>query len=188
MRYFLDTEFIEYPGCIDLISIGIVSEVGDRFYAESSEVDWSKASDWVLKNVRPHLRFQDEEPDLYPLGGRGLEPDMKITAYYGPKKNIGRVLDDWVDSPHPEFWAYYADYDWVAFCWLFGTMLELPERFPKFCRDVKQLACEVHTRLPLQTTTEHNALYDAQWTMEAYEHLMKEKNFYAMLDAAHGAN
>src|SRR5690349_17532726 len=35
MRYFLDTEFIERPGTIDLISIGIVSEDRREFYAES---------------------------------------------------------------------------------------------------------------------------------------------------------
>jgi hypothetical protein len=36
------------------------------------------------------------------------------------------------------FYAYFADYDWVAFCWLFGKMLDLPKEFPKYCRDLKQ--------------------------------------------------
>ena len=39
----------------------------------------------------------------------------------------------------PEFYAYYAAYDWVAFCWIFGKMLELPRSFPKYCRDLKQI-------------------------------------------------
>lgn len=38
----------------------------------------------------------------------------------------------------PEFYAYYADYDWVAFCWLFGKMIDLPKGFPMYCRDLKQ--------------------------------------------------
>lgn len=39
----------------------------------------------------------------------------------------------------PKFYAYYADYDWVAFCWLFGKMIDLPKGFPKYCVDLKQI-------------------------------------------------
>ena len=41
-------------------------------------------------------------------------------------------------SDKPEFYAYYADYDWVVFCWLFGRMVDLPEGFPMYCIDLKQ--------------------------------------------------
>lgn len=41
-------------------------------------------------------------------------------------------------SLNPEFYAYYANYDWVAFCWLFGKMMDLPKGFPMYCRDLKQ--------------------------------------------------
>ena len=55
MKYWIDTEFIERPYTIDLISVGLVAEDGREFYAESNEVDWSKASQWTLLNVRPQL-------------------------------------------------------------------------------------------------------------------------------------
>ena len=55
MKYWIDTEFIERPHTVDLISIGLVAEDGREFYAESSEVDWSKADRWTLENVRPQL-------------------------------------------------------------------------------------------------------------------------------------
>jgi hypothetical protein len=42
----------------------------------------------------------------------------------------------------PEFYAYYADYDWVVFCSLFGRMIDLPPGFPMYCRDLKQLLDE----------------------------------------------
>lgn len=42
----------------------------------------------------------------------------------------------------PKFYAYYADYDWVAFCWLFGLMIDLPKGFPMYCRDLKQMLDE----------------------------------------------
>jgi len=38
----------------------------------------------------------------------------------------------------PEFYAYYADYDWVVFCWLFGSMMNIPKGFPMYCNDLKQ--------------------------------------------------
>jgi 3' exoribonuclease, RNase T-like len=55
MKYWIDTEFLERPYTIDLISIGLVAEDGREFYAESSEVDWTKASQWTLQTVRPQL-------------------------------------------------------------------------------------------------------------------------------------
>ncbi len=55
MKYWIDTEFVEQPYTIDLISVGLVAEDGREFYAESSEVDWSKANQWTLETVRPQL-------------------------------------------------------------------------------------------------------------------------------------
>ena len=68
----------------------------------------------------------------------------------------------------PEFWAYYADYDWVVLCQLFGKMIDLPRDWPKFCLDVKQLQYQLGTVLPQQESTEHHALEDARWTMQAW--------------------
>jgi hypothetical protein len=51
VKYFYDCEFIEYPGAIDLISIAIVDEKDNYFYAISSEFNESKACEWVLDNV-----------------------------------------------------------------------------------------------------------------------------------------
>ena len=53
MKYWNGTEFIERPYTIDLVSIGLVAEDGREFYAESSEVDWTKASYCTLETVRP---------------------------------------------------------------------------------------------------------------------------------------
>ena len=69
----------------------------------------------------------------------------------------------------PEFWAYYADYDWVALCQLYGTMVDLPEGWPKFCRDLKQLSVDVGSpQHPPDSTDEHNALADARWNRDLY--------------------
>jgi len=44
-----------------------------------------------------------------------------------------------IEDTEPMFYAYFADYDWVAFCWLFGKMIDLPSNFPMYCKDLKQL-------------------------------------------------
>ena len=161
MRYFFDTEFIEDGKTIDLLSIGVVSDDGREYYAENIEADRDKASDWVRENVFPFL---------------GKIPEAEKT-----RAHIARDLVEFC-SPEkhgkPEFWAYYADYDWVVLCQLFGRMIDLPEGWPMYCRDIKQEVDRISAnlgvkiRLPEQGATEHFALADAVWNRRAHQMLM----------------
>lgn len=163
MRYFLDTEFIEYPCTIDLISIGIISETGREYYAISTDFNPAKASDWVKKNVIWQL------PDRYAFDER-----EEAKAWKSRDEIRDEVLEfcNAVQYGKPEFWGYYCDYDWVVFCWLFGTMMELPKGFPMYCRDIKQFADDIgNPSLPEQGKGEHNALEDARWNREAWHYL-----------------
>ncbi len=150
MRIWFDTEFIEDGRTIDLISIGIVCESGMAYYAESSECDLSRASPWVRENVLPHLS-----------GGTALATRKQIAD------EIVRIVGE-----KPEFWAYYADYDWVALCQLYGTMMDLPKGWPMYCRDIKQW-CDAlgNPELPTQGKGEHHAMADAKWSREAWRYL-----------------
>lgn len=58
------------------------------------------------------------------------------------EKEIQRLGITEIFEGDPEFYAYYADYDWVVFCWLFGRMIDLPKGFPKYCIDLKQVMDE----------------------------------------------
>lgn len=157
MKYFFDTEFIEDGKTIDLISIGIVADDGREYYAINCECDWSKASDWVRKNVLDTLN---------------ADPQPQYTV---KRKDIAREVLAFCDSKEygrPEFWGYYADYDWVVFCQLWGTMMNLPKEFPKYCRDIKQLCDSLgNPKLPEQGKGEHHALADARWNRSAWEYL-----------------
>lgn len=151
MKYWFDTEFIENGTTIDLMSIGVISEDGRTFYAEPLECQLYRAGDWVKANVIPHL-----------------------TGNKTPRAEIAKQLVEFVGEK-PEIWAYYADYDWVALCQLFGTMMQLPKGWPMYCRDVKQLCDSLgNPKLPEQTSTEHNALADAEWCREAWVFLTAE--------------
>jgi hypothetical protein len=148
VKIWFDTEFIEDGKTIDLISIGAVREDGETFYAEIAECELDRASDWVKENVFPYL-----------------------TGFKIPRKEVAELFREWAGES-PEFWGYYADYDWVVLCQLYGTMMDLPRGWPYFCLDVKQVANSYgNPRLPDQKTAEHNALNDALWTKEAWEFL-----------------
>jgi hypothetical protein len=150
VRYWLDTEFIAQPFRIDLISIGLVAEDGREFYAESSEVDWSQASRWTLETVRPQL------------DGHGMSTEE---IAYGVQRFVGA-------GGKPEFWGYFAAFDWVSFCGLFGSLSELPFGFPQFCLDIKQWSVALgDPELPPQAAGRHHALADARWTREAWRFL-----------------
>lgn len=60
MNFYIDTEFSERPGTIELISIGIMCENGSTFYAESTSFDESKCNEWVKQHVLPKLKFRHD--------------------------------------------------------------------------------------------------------------------------------
>lgn len=151
MKYWFDTEFLEDGKTIDLISIGIVAEDGREYYAETLNAKTlADSTDWLRANVLPHLKGGAAEKGRADLS-------YEIVRFMGQK---------------PEIWAYYADYDWVALCQIYGRMIDLPKGWPMFCRDVKQLCVSLgDPKLPKQASAEHNALADARWTKEAWEYL-----------------
>ncbi len=154
MRFWYDCEFIDDGRTIDLISIGIVAEDGRELYMESADVDKGKASQWVRENVFPHLK-----------GGE----------YRWPLRSIRVTLLDFFDIEEygePELWGYYSAYDHVAFCQIFGTMMDLPKGYPMYTRDIKQW-CDAlgNPRLPEQGEGEHNALADAHHNRVMWEFL-----------------
>jgi hypothetical protein len=173
MRYWLDTEFIEDGKTIELLSIGIVAEDGREFYMENRDADLSKASDWVRANVLPHLKGDDR--DWPGVAVRKEDVALNVLRFCDPS-TYGK----------PEFWGYYADYDWVVFCQLFGTMMDLPKGWPMYCCDLKQEADRIEgwmrvfnsapdykLRLPEQGKGEHHALADARWNRAAWEFLVR---------------
>lgn len=144
-RIWFDTEFLENGRTIELLSIGLVREDGATYYAETPGSDEiALGDDWLRANVWPHLLGPNAQKPRHRIA-------REIVAFVGEK---------------PEFWAYYADYDWVALCQLYGRMIDLPEGWPMFCRDLKQIAGD--TKLPKQEEAEHHALADALWTREAH--------------------
>jgi 3' exoribonuclease, RNase T-like len=212
MKYFIDTEFIEgfkkplfgkRRHFIDLISIAIIAEDGRSYYAISNEYRYKDADDWVKTNVIVPLyietvhgdrrNYVDVDDFQYHYGKSNKQIAEEIAHFCNPELFLHNVAE-----PHLEFYGYYADYDWVLFCSLFGRMIDLPKVFPMYCRDLKQMLDEKtewflkhgygtnkvypesleqsiewlknHKTYPKQEN-EHNALDDAKWNKDLYNFL-----------------
>lgn len=191
----------------DLVSMSNKGGIGDT--PTQKKVYWIREN--VLKPIFDDLRNRFwKEPDylgisdlkfsydslkflikIYGKTNKQIADDMKI---FCKSKHILPEIDKSLSETkveNPEFYAYYADYDWVAFCWLFGKMIDLPTGFPKYCIDLKQeldsiikkswedvkIGAYVHIgiddikKLPNypKQTNEHNALADAKWNKELYK-------------------
>ena len=215
MKYFFDTEFIEswkkpikwlptlgnfnkpYHS-IQLISIGIVAEDGREYYAISNEFNQKDASEWVIENViskLPMKYFNGMNATSAKQWKSNHQIRQEIKQFFGYKPEwTGYGSDEFTSDSDIEIYAYYADYDWVLFCSLFGNMMALPNGMPKHCIDLKQIMDEKsdsawntkenrscrENRLILfkhregypKQENEHDALDDAKWNKKMYEFLI----------------
>ena len=176
MKIWYDTEFLEDGKTIELISIGMVAEDGREYYAVNSDAPWDriKANDWLVRNVLPSL----------PMAGRtSLDTYVKHPSNVHPRPSIALVDVDTADSrvrphwvianevrdfltatPDLELWAWYGAYDHVVLAQLFGRMIDLPDGIPMWTNDLRQEYARLGLPedLPVQESSEHNALADAR--------------------------
>ncbi len=166
MRYFFDTEFIErgpkHP--IELISIGVVDDMGREFYAVNRDFSPKHASVWVRENVLPLL------PDPYPERvGWGGSPRLNMEAEaWMPYSRIRERLREFVTDT-PEFWGYYCAYDYVILSQLMGGMDGWPVGWPYLAHDLRQwLDHEALCHISQPDDAPHDALQDARWIRDTY--------------------
>lgn len=144
MKYWFDFEFEENGITIEPISVGFVSEDGREYYAEFAEYDRNTTNPWVGVNVIPLL-----------------------TGPIKAKEQIATELIEYLGE-WPEIWGWYGSYDWVALCQIYGRMIDLPDKWPKYQLETMNHITKDYVR-PLRVTAEHHALYDAVWQKKAWE-------------------
>lgn len=176
MNYYFDTEFIEHAGGVDLVSIGITTDEGREFYAESISFNPDLADDWVKENVLAKLKFTDEMPfkDYKDNGIEmcGTDEEIKIALL----EFISEEID-----PDPIFYAYFASYDWVVFARLFGRLIHKPKHFPMWVVDLKQmmwskgLSKEWKREVCPDPEGAHDALVDARWNKKLHKCIMDDE-------------
>jgi hypothetical protein len=215
MKYFIDTEFIEgfhkplfgkKRHFIDLISIGIVCEDGREYYAISNEFNTKDADNWVKENVinkLPSNVFNGHNANEVKLYKSNTQISKDIIKFCQPLHPETALPFDESDLEYsvnrevlkaalPEFYAYYADYDWVLFCSLFGRMIDLPKGFPMYCNDIKQMLHEYAERLSIYLPTRYmygdkddtpEIKYSHLTSCRAFEELKNENEHDALADA-----
>jgi hypothetical protein len=141
MKVFFDTEFVEHSDpvlghmVITPLSIGVVREDGEWFYAETlrclrwrnmiaNKIPLHSYLNWHVSNTFPHM-----------VGGQFVMDDA----------NIARRIENFINDgkkevgERVEWWGWYPSYDWVVLSHFFGAMLNMPESWGKRPNDIKAL-------------------------------------------------
>lgn len=183
MRLFLDTEFTGLTQAGQLISLALVSEDDRWFYAEFTDYDAARLSDWHRTHVVAHLNL---------TGSNIGRPDrLRQWEAKGNTASITADLREWLSqfggtAGEPvEIWGDCLAYDWVLFCQLFGGALHLPKQLFYIPFDLATLLKikGIHPDIPREQFAfeenlpdgfaKHNALWDGRAIKKCYQRLME---------------
>ena len=147
MNFYFDTEFTGLHNGTTLISIGIVSETNETFYAEFTDYDESQCDKWIKDNVLSNLMYPSYETEEGYEDWKSAESSG--VAIYGSTKIIKKELIKWLKSFNSpvEFVADVGYYDFMLLTDLLGGALNLPSYVSPVYHDINQdlafaLSCE----------------------------------------------
>jgi len=170
MRCFFDCEFTGLHQNTSLVSIGLISEDGRTFYAEHAGYDTKQLDEWLRENVIAHLRFDGQSSSTPKL-------DLEHHAMKGDKYDIRNALHEWLEQwEQVEIWSDCLAYDWVLFCSLWGTAMNIPKNVYYIPFDlatlfkVKGIDPDISREEYAELTSDwkHNALWDAKVIRACY--------------------
>lgn len=93
-KLFWDTEFTGLHQATTLISIGIIADSGETFYAEFVDFDMSQVDDWIMQNVIKKLYLPYNALD-------GIETTVSTRSYCtvkGGKAIVKNRLETWLSQ------------------------------------------------------------------------------------------
>ena len=185
IKLFLDTEFTGLHQNTTLISLALVTENDQYFYAEFTDYDKSQLNDWLRTNVMASLTVSENCFD--PLNFR----------IKGDKYEVKTAMKIWLDiilrnKPAGSKILVVGDvmhYDWVLFCEIFGGAFDIPSTILNYPIDAsvlfhfvegdmeKERYKYVEAELTEQEIGEykkHHALYDAIILKKCYSKLINK--------------
>lgn len=179
-KVFFDTEFTGLRQNTTLVSIGCVSEDGSEFYAELTDHDKGQVDTWLQDNVIDNLY-------LAPSAGNQWGVEMHrppLTTAKGATDYVKMCLESWLNNfSEVQMVSDCLAYDWVLFCDLWGSALDVPSNISPAPRDINQdiagylginekLAFDIHREEFANMSDagqKHNALWDARVIKACYE-------------------
>lgn len=174
MKIFLDTEFTGLHQKTTLISLGIIAEDGNTFYAEFTDYDESQVDEWLEKNVIDNLTINKIETSNYGSLHTRIKSDTKTI-----RENLAVWLYQYRNL---EVWSDCLSYDWVLFNEIFGHAFNLPPQVYYIPFDISTLMKIKHIDPDVnreefvglnKTGSKHNSLHDAKIIKMCYEKLIK---------------
>lgn len=166
---FFDCEFTGLHQRTTLISIGIVAESGEKFYAETNDYDESQVDEWIFEHVIDRLWCQ-----------KYIDPPDDVTYVLGRTETVGKRVHEWLEQfDLVQMWGDVLGYDWMLFCELFGGAHNLPA-------NVSYIPFDLATKFKeygidpdvdrvafsgMQDGVRHNALFDAMVIQACHDRL-----------------
>lgn len=168
-RVFFDKEFTGLHQNTTIISIGLITEDGETFYAECTDYDKTQIDKWLQENVIDNLSKNDEE----------LRKMADVTVK-GTKGEVGKTLAKWLRKQgQVVMWSDCLSYDWMLFNSFFGSALDLPNHIYYIPMDIctlmvakgvdPDISREEFTGFPSEA--KHNSLHDAKVIRAAFDRL-----------------
>lgn len=180
MNLYFDTEFTGLKKDTTLISIGIIAENGEKFYAEFTDYDWDAVhgDKWILENVVNKLHYRKRESEKVYM------PNYHI----GTKATVSEMFKNWLKQfDEVQFVSDVCHYDMVLLIDIFGGAFDLPKNVSAVCHDINQdiaryygisereafdksredIVSELYGRFIVGD--KHNALYDAEVIKAIYK-------------------
>jgi len=149
-KVFFDTEFTGLHQNTTLISIGMIADTGEKFYAEFGDFDHLQVDDWIQGNVVDKLLFHMKDGKGWcNCGTQNAGTIESQTEAYGTRSFIAECIHVWFhdilgikrvhneqgilafdDKPVNnaiEIWSDCLSYDWILFNQLWGHAFNIPK-------------------------------------------------------------
>lgn len=183
-KLFLDTEFTGLHQNTTLISIALVSDDGNTFYAEMEDYDKRQVDDWLQTNVINNLIL-----DNYDFV-KDYQPEENNVIAKCTFRELKAVLSDWLSRfKEVEIWSDCLSYDWMLFCEIWGGALKIPKHIYYIPFDICPLFLEKTGNADVNRekyagtfeqsketlkgeVKKHNAYWDAHIIKACYHRLM----------------
>lgn len=173
-KIFFDTEFTGLHQNTTLISIGLIAETGEAFYAELTDYDETQIDDWLRDNVIANLYLNESDNSAY----------KQEWSLVGNATQLKEALVLWLAQfEQVEMWSDCLSYDWVLFNQIFGHAFNIPKNVYYIPFDIctlfqyKGIDPDINREefagiLPEDIHRKHNAMWDAVVIKVCYERLV----------------
>lgn len=141
MKVFFDTRFTGTHQNTTIISIGLINEIGQTFYAEFGDFDNLQVNVKIRQDILTFLKFHHSEHKGWcNCSTQNAETVMEKTEVYGHKKFISECLENWFSKYDKiEMWSDKTTYNWMLFCQLWGNNFNIPSNICKNPFDIYTL-------------------------------------------------